>query len=221
MARLRTSENVGTAASEGAAALKRAAIRLFAEHGVDGVTVREIARAAGQRNPAAVGYHFDTKEALVRELVADGAKIIDARRNARLDALESAGGPSSVREVIEVIIFPALDVAASGPDDCYLRFTHILNMTHRDLFMDAVGSRWNRGYQRCLTHLRRLMPAMTAAMASQRLVFLGTYVAQVLALRQATMADTRRPHATWPSERTLDHLAATATALVMAPPEEG
>lgn len=220
MTRLRTSDNGMTSGSDGAEALKRAAIRLFAARGVDGVTVREIAQAAGQGNHGAVGYHFGTKEALVRELVADGAQIIDERRNALLDALEAAGGPASVREVIDVIIFPSLDLAVHGSDDCYLRFIHILNMTHRDLFLDAVGTRWNRGYQRCLGHLRRLMPAMPTSMANQRLVFAGAYIAQVLALRQATIADTRRPHAIWPGARTLHHLAVTATALVMAPAGE-
>ena len=220
MARLHSSESDGPAAPEGAEALKRAAIRLFAERGIDGVTVRQICQAAGQRNHGAVGYHFGTKEALVRELVADGAKIIDERRNALLDRLEAAGGPASVREVMDVIIFPALDLDGAGHDDCYLRFTHILNMTHRELFLDAVGKRWNRGYQRCLEHLRRLMPEMAPAMANQRLGFVGSYVAQVLALRQATLADTRRRHATWPAERTLRHLAVTAAALIMAPPGE-
>ena len=220
MARLHSSESGDQAGGDGAEALKRAAIRLFAERGIDGVTVRQICQAAGQRNHGAVGYHFGTKEALVRELVADGAQIIDERRNALIDRLESAGGPASVREVVDVIIFPALDLDGAGHDDCYLRFTHILNMTHRELFLDAVGDRWNRGYQRCLAHLRRLMPEMAPAMTNQRLGFAGTYVAQALALRQATLADTSRSHATWSAERTLRHLAVTAAALIMAPPDE-
>jgi len=40
--------------SSATAALKRAAMRLFAARGTDGVTVREIARAAGQLNHGAV-----------------------------------------------------------------------------------------------------------------------------------------------------------------------
>ena len=45
--------------------LKGEAQRLFANRGIDGVTVRDIAKAAGQKNPAAVGYHFGSKEALM------------------------------------------------------------------------------------------------------------------------------------------------------------
>ena len=90
--------------SEAAQRLKQIACRLFAERGVDGVTVREIAEAAGQRNHAAVGYHFGSKEALIRELVLDGAVLIDARRNAALDVLEAAGGPRTARAVIDLLV---------------------------------------------------------------------------------------------------------------------
>ena len=45
-----------------------AAMRLFAEKGLEGVTVREICRAA-QVNGALVNYHFRNKEGLYRECV--------------------------------------------------------------------------------------------------------------------------------------------------------
>src|SRR5437016_14272052 len=93
--------------SASAEQIKAVALRLFAERGVDGVTVREIAAAAGQKNHGAVGYYFGSKEALVRDIVQDGAIAIDRRRNALLDALEADGRPRGVREVIDVLIFPA------------------------------------------------------------------------------------------------------------------
>ena len=46
-------------------AIKQAAQRLFATRGIDGVSVREIASAANQRNSGSVHYYFGTKEALV------------------------------------------------------------------------------------------------------------------------------------------------------------
>jgi len=101
-----------------------------------------------------------------------------------------------------------------------MRFTVMLNMTHRDLFVSAVDNLWNRGYQRCLSHLRRLMPPMSAAKKNQRLMFLGSYIAMMLAMRQTALSDTTRAHSTWPSEATLRHLAHTASAIIEAPEED-
>jgi len=60
--------------------LKAAAQRLFATRGIDGVTVRDLNAAAGQRNNASLSYHFGSKEDLARELIIDGAKILDDQR---------------------------------------------------------------------------------------------------------------------------------------------
>lgn len=205
-------------ATDAARRLKQVACRLFAERGVDGVTVREIAEAAGQKNHAAVGYHFGSKEALIRELVLDGAVLIDERRNAALDRLEAAGGPGSVREVVEVLIATSIGLEGSGLEESYNRFVVMLAMTHREVFMDALGGRWNSGYQRCLDHLRRLMPDMPAAMKNERFVFLGAYLGSVLAGREAALADQSREHSMWNSHETLTHFAATMTAMVEAAP---
>ncbi len=204
--------------TEAARRLKQVACRLFAERGVDGVTVREIAEAAGQKNHAAVGYHFGSKEALIRDLVLDGAVLIDQRRNAALDRLEAEGGPRSVREVVAVLIATSIGLEGSGLEESYNRFVVMLAMTHREFFMEALGGRWNSGYQRCLDHLRRLMPEMPAAMKNERLVFLGAYLGSVLAGREAALADQSRDHPTWGSDETLAHFAATMTALVEAAP---
>jgi AcrR family transcriptional regulator len=78
--------------------LKAAAQILFARHGIDGVTVQQIVQAAGQRNKAALQYHFGSKEELIRQLVVEGAKALDDRRNHLLDAIEQSGEPVTVRD---------------------------------------------------------------------------------------------------------------------------
>ena len=39
--------------------------KLFAECGVDGVSLNEVTRASGQRNKSALTYHFGSKEGLM------------------------------------------------------------------------------------------------------------------------------------------------------------
>ena len=39
--------------------------RLFGERGINGVSLREISRAVGQRNPSALQYHFGSRDALL------------------------------------------------------------------------------------------------------------------------------------------------------------
>lgn len=194
--------------------LKTEAQRLFANLGIDGVTVRDIAKAAGQKNPAAVGYHFGSKEALIRELILDGAQIIDARRNQQLDALEESGDPVSISQIADILIYPSVNLAAPGETDTYNRFLLMLIMSHSALFYDTLGGRWNSGYQRCLKHLRVLMPAKNPTVQNQRFIFLGSYLGGVLSARETRLDDTSRDHATWNDESTLAHFAATITCML-------
>ena len=203
--------------SDAAEHLKAVALRLFAERGIDGVTVRQIAEAAGQKNHAVVGYYFGSKEALVRELIVDGARAIDIRRNAWLDSCEAKGGPHTVAEVIEGMIETSLDPDASPGDESFNRFFTLLGLSHRAFFMEALEGRWNTGYQRCLDHLRRLMPEMPAAKKNERFVFLGSTLGAVLASRESELSDKSRPHRMWQSGATLNHAAKVIAAMIEAP----
>src|SRR4051794_8680724 len=72
----------------------RAAERLFAERGIEHVSLREIGVAAGQRNNSAVQYHFGTREELVRALYEDRLAPLDRRRRELLDRLDVNVGES-------------------------------------------------------------------------------------------------------------------------------
>ena len=194
--------------------LKAEAQRLFANRGIDGVTVRDIAKAAGQKNPTAVGYNFGSKKALIRELIIDGAKIIDARRNEQLDALQEGGGPDNISQIVDILIYPSVNLATTGETDTYNRFLRMLTLSHSELFYDALDGRWNLGYQRCLKHLRRLMPSKSRTIQSQRFIFLESYLGAVMSARETRLDDTSRTHPTWNDKSTLAHFAATVTRML-------
>lgn len=102
-----------------------AAERLFAERGLQGISLRAINVAAGARNVAAAHYHFRSKDGLVRAVVA---RRMDALSNARLAALraaEIAAGADRppLRPLVEAIVLPTIGLLAdaSGGGTHYLR----------------------------------------------------------------------------------------------------
>ncbi len=193
-------------------AIKRAAQSLFAARGVDAVSVRDILTAAGQKNGASLHYYFGTKDDLVVQLVIDGARVIDERRNARLDALEAAGGPHFLRELMEVLILPSTDLGRAGGEGDYLRFISTFSLQNRVAFEAIIGDGWNRGYQRCLDHIRRLAPASPEVL-ERRLVFLSLGLRAVMTAREAALA-ANPAHPFWHHDETLDDLVATLVGMV-------
>lgn len=66
-------------------ALIEAAETLFADRGIDGVSLREIGEAIGSGNFNVVGYHFGSKEALVDALFEYRLPWLDLRRGELLE----------------------------------------------------------------------------------------------------------------------------------------
>lgn len=192
--------------------IKRAARALFAARGVAAVSIREILAAAGQKNGASVHYYFGSKDALVAELVADGARLIDVRRNARLDALEAGGGPHDLRSVIDVLILPSTGLAPDGGEGDYLRFISTFSLQDRAAFEAIIGDALNRGYQRCLSHIRRLS-ALPGDVLERRLVFLSLALRSIMTAREAALS-TNAEHFFWASPTALDELARGLVSLI-------
>ena len=65
--------------------------RLFAEHGVEGVSLREITRESGARNAIAIQYHFTDRAGVIRAILAKHLPDVEARRHALLDQYEADG----------------------------------------------------------------------------------------------------------------------------------
>jgi len=82
--------------------------RLFAERGIEGVSLSDINKAAGQRNKNATNYHFGSKDGLLQAILDKHEPGIASRRNALLDELEERGNPS-VRDVVRALMYPVAD----------------------------------------------------------------------------------------------------------------
>lgn len=95
-----------------------AAARLFAERGIDNVSLAEVVRAAGQKNASAVHYHFGSRTEVLRELLARHVPDIAHRRR---ELLEKAG--DDVRSAAEAVVRPITEFAQQGwRERAYLQY---------------------------------------------------------------------------------------------------
>lgn len=90
------------------AKLVAVAERLFAERGVEGVSLNEINKAAGQRNSNACQYHFGNKNGLLQAILDKHVPGIAARRNEMFDRLDAAGN-ATLRDVIKAFVYPVAE----------------------------------------------------------------------------------------------------------------
>jgi AcrR family transcriptional regulator len=115
-------------------ALLDAAERLFAEQGIEAVSLRDICAAAGQRNHSAAQYHFGDRRGVVAAVFERRMAIVNQRRQARLDDWEAAGDRADVAGLVAALAIPLTEVVAET-DGWYGRF---LARTQWDRFASEV-----------------------------------------------------------------------------------
>lgn len=102
--------------------LLRAAEQLFGRLGIDGVSLREIAAAAGHRNINAVQYHFGDKAGLVRAIYARNIPILDKRRGELLAELRARGALESLPDLVRAFLQPLVELVDEEGFHTYAAF---------------------------------------------------------------------------------------------------
>lgn len=129
--------------------------RLFADRGIDAISVREITDASGTNN-AAVHYHFGSKHDLVAAILARRADQISRRRDEMLDELDRAT-TLDLRAVVRATVLPTAEVAEDGPGGRhYVAFVAALG-SHSE-YMPLLIDAYRAHTDRYLATLARALP---------------------------------------------------------------
>jgi AcrR family transcriptional regulator len=139
-----TTDPAGAAAVPAREALRRAAERSFAAHGIEGVSLRQITRDAGQRNTTALQYHFGSREGLLLAVLRHHLDDVVTRRAELLERYRAhhpggGTGPEALRELADALVLPLcaqLDRAPGGPE--FLQVA--AEVVNRSDWMFAEGS---------------------------------------------------------------------------------
>ena len=130
------------------AKIERAAVWLFSEHGIDGVSTKSIAQEAGVSEGLLYRY-FKNKDTLARELMRD----IHIRLTEMIIA--AAGREGGLTDKVSFIVRHYCEIA---DDDWTLFRYHILHLHHFPSFSDTHGDTWpNSPHMAATTLLKAAM----------------------------------------------------------------
>ena len=162
----------GSAEPRGTAlALILATERLVAEHGSAGISLRQIAQAAGAGNVSAVQYHFGSREALLLAVLQYRMTAINARRLDQLARLETAGALLDQRGLVGSLVYPLTAELNPRPEgNYYLRF--IERRTREGISGAEMLGSLLAGWMRTEKLLRETIAALPAAIAEFRITLM-------------------------------------------------
>jgi AcrR family transcriptional regulator len=176
MARAHTDRSTGRSTKE---AILLTAERLFALHGLDGVSLRRIGTEAGCAMNTAVQYHFGTKEQLLEAIVLNRAQQLAQRRL----HLERGAPSDDLRAVVEAHLLPIVELGED--DDCY--YAMFLEQLQRYGLGDHPARALPdvvRGQREYFTRVGRLLPGVPASLREGRINRTSAICLHVCADRQ-------------------------------------
>lgn len=171
----------------GRLALVLAAERLFAERGFDGVSLRQVNEAAGQRNSSAAHYHFGSRDGVVRAVLEHRMAVVDARRVALLDRLQTEGRMGDPRALVGAWVRPLAEELTPRPEG-----------NHYIRFLDQARRQWSTlppeltrdldtGWRRASLALQQVLGYLPAALVTLRLGVAAQQSIGALARMEAAM----------------------------------
>lgn len=124
-----------------------AAETLFAQRGVDAVSLREINATAGARNASALHYHFRDRAGLIRAVLDKHDAEVEARRHALLDQYE-ANGVADVRTLTAALVRPlAAELEVDGGSGYLQVMADLHNRPQPPIDPATLDDRTKSGYR--------------------------------------------------------------------------
>jgi AcrR family transcriptional regulator len=104
--------------------------RLFGLYGFDGISLREIAAASGQRNCNAVQYHFKSKAGFIRAILEDRLTRIDILRGEALAELQQrkAEAEWTADDLLRIMWLPTMAIVGEDGGHSFCRFSLQFNL---------------------------------------------------------------------------------------------
>ena len=143
---------------------------LFAEGGINGVSMREIASKAGQGNHFAVQYHFGSREGLVEAIFDYRMDQMEPVRERMLAAAERKGRLDDARTLLDMVYLPQLELPDGEGHHSYAGFLSQYLMRSKSHRFGDFGGASHPNLERTFELLRKRLSYLPEDVAQRRLV---------------------------------------------------
>ena len=199
-----------------------AAEKLFALHGLRGVSLRQVVAATQQRNISTVHYHFGSREALVYAICDFRMPAIEEARAARIARFNESppARAERVRELVHMLVEPTAQPIVTSRGRSYFRrlLAHSFVSDGMDL-RGYIAGRYDLGIQRTAALLLQELPHLSRETFAIRWALLIRSMTYLLASLEARAEPLSWRKGKAMLEREMDAMA-TAFAGFFAAPDD-
>jgi AcrR family transcriptional regulator len=167
-----------------------AAERLMAEHGADGVSMREISAGAGQANNNAAQYHFRTREGIIEAVLDRRMGPIDERRAEMIAAL---GPAPTLDDLVRTVVVPLAE--ASRRHTHYIGFFAQLRVSRRHSHLVTHARPRTNSFLEVRDQIDARLSTLPPAVRSQRRWLCGSLIVHSIA--EFVAAPAEQPYEQW------------------------
>ena len=149
--------------------------RLFAERGFDSVSLREINKAAKQKNTSATHYHFGTKERLIEAILDRRMPVADKRRLEMLHELKAAERKNDLYAIVRAQVIPLAEHL--NTTEGWRNYIIVLSRLHNDRRMrvsQLISGKRGEGNRRVWELIKSTMVGMPSEVIEMRRELLGS-----------------------------------------------
>jgi AcrR family transcriptional regulator len=187
-----------------------AAERLYATHGLEGASLRQISAAAGTANNFAVQYHFGDAAGLIRAVLEKRMPELERRRAALLAQAKAAGQLSDLRALNDVLYRPLIEHTNADGERWFARFVLALFSAPRGLTQASGTEQLAPVSEHILDLQSAATPTVPAALLRERHRL-------VVIMILMSVFNRREPHDDQRDRALIDNVLDMATAALNAP----
>ncbi|GGV42620.1 TetR family transcriptional regulator [Actinomadura cremea] len=141
-----------------------AAERLFAQHGIDGVSLRQIGTEAGNGNKSAVQYHFGTKDRLLQAICEHRLPGIHERRR----ILIAQYRPEDLQAWVKCYVLPILE-QGEQEGSRYMTFVNMLRHHDRRDVLERLPEEFRTSTREFGERVAALLPHIPEPLRAHRI----------------------------------------------------